>query len=201
MRWATALRHQVKRWQLAFIQQGGGKLTVLLQRQFLHSEARKMLSQSLFVGCLTSQQHASVSQGRVCKDNFYVLPHWDRSYRSSFPSHPQYTDTGPTSHSTDPITPGVWQGGHWSANFSHWYDPKKSRRMRDSNPESSALEADALTTRPLSQSEAAYSLNTTKTTAEVVVFFAVSVTALWPSNYQIFWTVTLSFIVRSRFHS
>ena len=25
---------------------------------------------SLFVGCLTSQQRASVSQGRICSDNF-----------------------------------------------------------------------------------------------------------------------------------
>ena len=34
--------------------------------------------------------------------------------------------------------------------MSHWYDstPKKSRRKRDSNPGSSAFEADALTTRP-----------------------------------------------------
>ena len=24
----------------------------------------------LFVGCLTSQQHTSVSQGRICTDNF-----------------------------------------------------------------------------------------------------------------------------------
>ena len=29
----------------------------------------------LLVVCLTSQQHASVSQGRICTDNFYVLPH------------------------------------------------------------------------------------------------------------------------------
>ena len=29
----------------------------------------------------------------------------------------QYTDTGPTSPSADPITPGAWQGRHWSANF------------------------------------------------------------------------------------
>ena len=29
----------------------------------------------------------------------------------------QYTDTGPTSPSTDPITPGAWQGSHWSAHF------------------------------------------------------------------------------------
>ena len=28
----------------------------------------------------------------------------------------QYTDTGPTSPSADPITPGTWQGSHWSAN-------------------------------------------------------------------------------------
>ena len=29
----------------------------------------------------------------------------------------QYTDTGPTSPSADPITPGAWQGSHWSASF------------------------------------------------------------------------------------
>ena len=29
----------------------------------------------------------------------------------------QYTDNGPTSPRTDPITPGAWQGSHWSANF------------------------------------------------------------------------------------
>ena len=28
-----------------------------------------------------------------------------------------YTDTGPTSSSADPITPGAWQSRHWSANF------------------------------------------------------------------------------------
>ena len=26
----------------------------------------------------------------------------------------QYTDTGPTISSADPITPGAWQGSHWS---------------------------------------------------------------------------------------
>ena len=29
----------------------------------------------------------------------------------------QYTDTGSTSPRTDPITPGAWQGSHWSTNF------------------------------------------------------------------------------------
>ena len=28
----------------------------------------------------------------------------------------QNTDTGPTSPSADSITPGAWQGNHWSAN-------------------------------------------------------------------------------------
>ena len=28
----------------------------------------------------------------------------------------QYTDTGPASPCTDPITPGAWQGSRWSAN-------------------------------------------------------------------------------------
>ena len=34
----------------------------------------------------------------------------------------QNTDTGPTSPSADPITPGAWQGRHWSASLCHWYD-------------------------------------------------------------------------------
>ena len=42
----------------------------------------------LSVGCFTSQQHASVSQGRICTDNFYMLPHWERSCRSNFLPHP-----------------------------------------------------------------------------------------------------------------
>ena len=63
----------------------------------------------------------------------------------------QYTDTRPTSPSTDPITPGAWQGSHWECQFlSHWYDStlKKSQRKQDSNPGSSTVKADAL---PLGQ--------------------------------------------------
>ena len=70
----------------------------------------------------------------------------------------QDTDTGPTSPSTDPLTPGAWQGSHWSANFEvtgMTRPRKKSRRKRDSNPGSSALEADALTTRPTRRPPAA----------------------------------------------
>ena len=29
----------------------------------------------------------------------------------------QYTDTGPTSSSADPVMPGDWQGSQWSANM------------------------------------------------------------------------------------
>ena len=72
----------------------------------------------LLVGCLTSQQHASVSQGRICSDNFTCchteIEVADQTFHLT---QSQYTDTGPTSPSADPITPGAWQGSHWSANF------------------------------------------------------------------------------------
>ena len=70
----------------------------------------------LLVGCLTSQQHASVSQGRTCEVNFTCchieIKFADQTFHLT---QSQYTDTGPTSPSTDPITPGAWQGSHWSA--------------------------------------------------------------------------------------
>ena len=85
----------------------------------------------LFVGCLTSQQQASVSQGRICSDNCTCChAEIEVADPTMYLTQSQYTDTGPTSPSADPITPGAWQGSHWSANFlSHWYDstPKKFR--------------------------------------------------------------------------
>ena len=70
------------------------------------------------VGCLTSQQHASVSQGWVCTDNFTCCHTEIEAADQTFHlTQSQYTDTGPTSLSTDPITSGAWQGSHWSANF------------------------------------------------------------------------------------
>ena len=71
-----------------------------------------------FVGCLTSHQHASVSQGRICSDNFTCChTKIEVADPTSYLTQSQYTDTGPTSPSADPITPGAWQGSHWSANF------------------------------------------------------------------------------------
>ena len=53
--------------------------------------------------CFMSQQHASVSHGRI-------FSHQDRSCRSNFLSHPsQFTDTWTTCPSADPVTPGAWQ--------------------------------------------------------------------------------------------
>ena len=72
----------------------------------------------LFVGCLTSQQQASVSQGRICSDNNFTCCHAEIEVadQTFYLTQSQYTDTGPTSPSADPITPGAWQGSHWSAN-------------------------------------------------------------------------------------
>ena len=72
----------------------------------------------LFVGCLTSQQHASVSQGRICSDN-YTCCHTEIEVADPtfYLTQSQFTDTRLTSPSADPIMPGAWQGSHWSPNF------------------------------------------------------------------------------------
>ena len=59
----------------------------------------------------------------------------------------QYTDTGPASPSTDPITPSTWQGNHWSTNFyvSGLTGPgKRSTGKAWIKPKSVTLEADKL---------------------------------------------------------
>ena len=108
--------------------------------------------EGLLVGCLTSQHQASVSQGRICSDNFTCChTEIEVADPTFYLTQSQYTDTGPTSPSAEPITPGAWQGSHWSANFEvtgMTRPRKKSRRKLDSNPGPSALEVDALTTRP-----------------------------------------------------
>ena len=63
----------------------------------------------LFVGCLTSQQHASVSQGWICSDNFTCChTEIEAADQMFYLTQSQYTDTRPTSPSADPITPGAW---------------------------------------------------------------------------------------------
>ena len=72
----------------------------------------------LLVGCLTSMQHASVLQEWIRSDNCMCchteIEVADQAYCLT---QSQYTNTGWTSPSADPITPGAWQGSHWSANF------------------------------------------------------------------------------------
>ena len=69
----------------------------------------------LLVGCL---QHTSVSQGPICSDNFTCChTEIEVADQNVYLTQSQYTDTGPTSPNTDPITPGAWQGSHWSAKF------------------------------------------------------------------------------------
>ena len=67
----------------------------------------------------TSQQHASVSQGRICPDNWKCChTETEVSDRIFCFTHSKYTDTRSTSPSgSDPRTPGARQGYHWSANF------------------------------------------------------------------------------------
>ena len=70
------------------------------------------------LACLTSQQQASVSQGRICSDKFTCChTEIEVADQTFYLTQSQYTDTGPTSPSADPITPGAWQGSHWSVNF------------------------------------------------------------------------------------
>ena len=65
----------------------------------------------MLVGCLTSQQQASVSQGRICSDNLTCChTEIEVADPTFYLAQSQYTDTGPTSPSADPITPGAWQG-------------------------------------------------------------------------------------------
>ena len=89
----------------------------------IHSESGPLCGSTdnvccLLVGCLTSQQQASVSQGRICSDNLTCChTEIEVADPTFYLTQSQYTDTGPTSPSADPITPGAWQGSDWSANF------------------------------------------------------------------------------------
>ena len=100
------------------------------------------------VGCLTSQQHASGSQGRICTDNFTCCHTKIKVADQTFyPTQSQYTDTGPTSPSTDPITPGAGRVATGVPIFKS-LDPRKIPAQTGFETRILSLEADALTTRP-----------------------------------------------------
>ena len=60
-----------------------------------------------FVGCLTSQQRASVSQGPICSDNFTCCQtEIEIADQTCYLTQSQYADRGPTSPIADPKAPG-----------------------------------------------------------------------------------------------
>ena len=84
-----------------------------------------------FVGCLTSQQHASVSQGQICPGNFMCChTEIEVADQTVYLTQSQYTDTGLTSPSADPVMPGTWQGSHWRANFDSTRKNPVASRIR-----------------------------------------------------------------------
>ena len=87
--------------------------------QITHKQLAYQIKLGWLVACLTSQQHASVSQGRICLDQctcrHIEIEVADQTF---YLIHSQYTDTGPTGPTADPITPGTWQNSHWSTNVS-----------------------------------------------------------------------------------
>ena len=88
----------------------------------------KWVKVCLLVGCLTSQQQASVSQGRICSDN-HTCCHTEIEVADPtfYLTQSQHTDTGPTSPSADTITPGAWRVATGVPIFKSlvWLDPEK----------------------------------------------------------------------------
>ena len=103
----------------------------------------------LLVGCLTSQQQASVPQERMCSDKFTCChTEVEDADQTFYLIQSQYTDTGLTSPSADP---GRVATEVPLSKSLVWLDPEKSCRRRISNFGSSVLKANALITRPTRQ--------------------------------------------------
>ena len=90
-------------------------------------------------------------QGRICSDNCTCC-HTETGVadQMSYLTQSTFTDTGPTSNNTDPITPGAWQGSHWSTNFEVIGVTPPGKRFKANAgiyPRCTAVEANAFTTR------------------------------------------------------
>ena len=85
---------------------GIGRTAPLLTRNVDTDFLAPFSHSGLFVGCLTSQQHASISQGRICSDNFMCC-HTEIQVADPtfYLTQSQYTDTVPTSPSAEPKMP------------------------------------------------------------------------------------------------
>ena len=88
----------------------------------------------VLVACLLNVLATSlctVCQGRICSDNFTSCQtETEVADQTFYFIQSQYTDTGPTNHSADPVSAHVLQGSHWSVNLCHWYEEitAKSRK-------------------------------------------------------------------------
>ena len=78
----------------------------------------------MFVGCLKSQQHASVSQGRICSDKFTCChTEIETADPTFYLTQSQYTDTGLTSPQRLPHNARRLAGSPLECQFlSHRYD-------------------------------------------------------------------------------
>ena len=115
--WIKSLTHHSSHWKTKAAVLNAKKQ--ILTPAILSTALHFLPYSSLFVGWLLNiPATCERISGTDLHRQLYVLPHWNRSCRSNFPSHPVtvYWHRG-TSPSTDPITPGAWQGSHWSANF------------------------------------------------------------------------------------
>ena len=111
------LLREGKEWIWAFLN-WSLKPEVVLEKYFTCCKGIQQTRTCLLVGCVMSQPHASVSQGRVCSDNSTCChTEIEVADPTFYLTQSQYTDTGLTSPNTDSITPGAWQSSHWSANF------------------------------------------------------------------------------------
>ena len=123
-----------------------------LARTHIHTDTHTHMLLLLLVGCLTSQQHASVSEGRICSDNFTCchteIEVADQTFRLT---QSQYTDTGPTSPSTDPIMPGTCRVAAGVPIFKSlvWLDPEKIPGQAGFKPGIFCSRGGRLTTRPM----------------------------------------------------
>ena len=76
-------------------------------------EEEEAEEKSLLVWSLNVQQHASVSQGRICSDNCTCC-HTETEAADQTFYLTQSQHTVPTSSIADTVTPGAWLGSHWN---------------------------------------------------------------------------------------
>ena len=119
-------------------------------------QRRQQQQSSLYVGCPSNQEKANkkttvcllvgCSDNSTCRHTEIEVA--DPTFHLT---QSQYTDTGPTSPSTDPTTPGAWKGSHRSTKFlviGMTRPRKKISAQAGFEPGIFRSRADALTTRP-----------------------------------------------------